>query len=101
MRKPVFAYICFCKNKDAFQLRGNREADQRICFRYIDSTIPLLYPSTISNALIICANAQAHAHMHRLAIIFVVCLKEKMDFFHYGAKSLKLNHQAHVIQFVF
>ena len=39
MRKPVF---CIYKNKDADQLRGNREADQRLCFRYIDSTIPLL-----------------------------------------------------------
>ena len=40
MRKPAF---CICENKDADQLRGNREADQRICFRDIDSTIPLLY----------------------------------------------------------
>ena len=38
MRKPT---ICICENKDADQLRGNREADQRLCFRYIDSTIPL------------------------------------------------------------
>ena len=39
VRKPVF---CICENEDADQLRGNREADQRLCFRYIDSTIPLL-----------------------------------------------------------
>ena len=39
MRKPAF---CICENKDEDQLRGNREADQRLCFRYIDSTIPLL-----------------------------------------------------------
>ena len=39
MRKSAF---CICENKDADQLRGNREADQRLCFRYIDSTIPLL-----------------------------------------------------------
>ena len=39
MRKPTF---CICENKDADQLRGIREADQRLCFRYIDSTIPLL-----------------------------------------------------------
>ena len=38
-RKPTF---CICENKDADQLRGNREADQRLCFRYTDSTIPLL-----------------------------------------------------------
>ena len=30
------------RNKDADQLRGNREADQRLCFRYTESTIPLL-----------------------------------------------------------
>ena len=29
LRKPAF---CICKNKDADQLRGNREADQRLCF---------------------------------------------------------------------
>ena len=39
MRKLDF---CICKNKAADQLCGNREADQRLCFRYIDSTIPLL-----------------------------------------------------------
>ena len=39
MRKPAF---CICKNKDADQLRRYREADQRLCFRYIDSTIHLL-----------------------------------------------------------
>ena len=46
MRKPDY---CTCKNKDADQLRGNREADQRLCFRYIDSTIPLLHKSEISS----------------------------------------------------
>ena len=45
MRKPAF---CRCENKDADQLRGNREADQRLCFRYLDSTIPLLSKSEIS-----------------------------------------------------
>ena len=39
MRKPAF---CICENKDADQLRGNCEADQRLCFRCMDSTIPLL-----------------------------------------------------------
>ena len=28
-----------CENKDADQLRSNCEADQRLCFRYLDSTI--------------------------------------------------------------
>ena len=46
MRKPDF---CICENKDADQLRGNREADQRLCFRYTDSAIPLLSKSEISS----------------------------------------------------
>ena len=37
------------KNKDADQLCGNREADQRLCFRYIDNTIHLLSKSEISS----------------------------------------------------
>ena len=48
MRKPDF---CIWENKDADQLRGNREADQRLCVRYTDSTIPLLPKSEISNPL--------------------------------------------------
>ena len=41
--------ICIGENKDADQLRGNREADQRLCFRYSDSTISLLLKSEISS----------------------------------------------------
>ena len=47
MRKPDF---CICENKDADQLRGNREADQGLCLRYMDSTIPLL-PNTEFSSL--------------------------------------------------
>ena len=36
MRKPGF---CICENKEADQLCGNREADHRLCFRYIDRQI--------------------------------------------------------------
>ena len=46
MRKPA---LCICEDKDADQLRGNREADQRLCFRYSESTIPLLPKSEISS----------------------------------------------------
>ena len=45
-RKSAF---CICENKDADQLRGNREADQRLCFRHMDSAIPLLSKSEISS----------------------------------------------------
>ena len=46
MRKPDF---CLCENKCADQLRSNCEADQPLCFRYTDSTIPLLSKSKISS----------------------------------------------------
>ena len=46
MRKPAF---CICENKDTDQLRSNCAADQRLCFRYRDSTIPLLPTSEISS----------------------------------------------------
>ena len=46
MRKPTF---CIYENKDADQLRGNRKADQRLCFCYIDSRIPLLPKSENSS----------------------------------------------------
>ena len=39
MRK--LAICILCENKGTDQLHGNRTADQRLCFRYIDSTIPL------------------------------------------------------------
>ena len=49
MEKPT---ICIGENKGADQLRGsNREADQRLCFRYSDSTVPLLLKSEISKIL--------------------------------------------------
>ena len=52
MRKPAF---CTCENKDADQLRGNREADQRLYFRYIDSTLPLLPIYEMLSLYIVCS----------------------------------------------
>ena len=46
VRKPAF---CICENKDTDQLRGNREADQRLCFHYIDGKISLLPKYEISS----------------------------------------------------
>ena len=45
MRKPAF---CTFENKGADQLCGNCTADQRLCFRYIDRTMPLLPKSELS-----------------------------------------------------
>ena len=55
MGKPAF---CICENKDADQLRGNREADQRLCFRYTDTTIPPLPKYEISSFLLSSVTAQ-------------------------------------------
>ena len=46
MRKPSF---CICKIKGADQRRRNHESDQGLCFRYIDSTMPILSKSKISS----------------------------------------------------
>ena len=46
MRKPT---ICIGENKGADQLRSNCEADQRLCFRYSDSTVSPLLKSEISS----------------------------------------------------
>ena len=42
MRKPD---LCIRENKDADQLHSNCAADQRLCFCYIDSEIPLVLKS--------------------------------------------------------
>ena len=55
MGKPT---ICIGENKDADQLRGNREADQRLCFHYSDSTIPLLLKFEISSFLLFSVTVQ-------------------------------------------
>ena len=46
IRKPAFR---ICENKAANQLCGNQTADQHLCFRYTDSTNPLLHKSEISS----------------------------------------------------
>ena len=51
VRKPAF---CICENKDADQLPSNSEADQRLCFRYTDSTIPLLSKFKLKALTIFC-----------------------------------------------
>ena len=55
MRKRAF---CIRENKDADQLGGNREADQRVCLRYIASKIPLLPKYKNFKSLAICVIAQ-------------------------------------------
>ena len=47
------------RNKDADQLRGNREADQRLCFRYTDSTFPPLLIPKLSRFYVSSVTVQA------------------------------------------
>ena len=56
MRKPAF---CTCENKYADQLCGNRTADQRLCFRYVERTIFLPPISEISSLLPSCVVVQS------------------------------------------
>ena len=46
VRNPAF---CICENKGADQLCSICTADQRLCFRYMGSTIPLLSKPEISS----------------------------------------------------
>ena len=46
MKNPT---ICICDNKDADQLCSNCTADQCLCFRHTDSTIPLVIISKVSS----------------------------------------------------
>ena len=43
------------ENKDADQLRGNREADQRLCFRYTDSSVrrPVIDQGPVIDQLVV------------------------------------------------
>ena len=82
VRKPT---ICMGENKDADQLRGNREADQRLCFRYADSTFPPLLIPKFSRFWVSSVTVQAGLCltwsetqivgfvMHRLKCIFCCC----------------------------
>ena len=56
MRKTT---ICIGENKAADQLRGNREADQRLCFRYTDSTFPPLLIPKLSRFWVSSVTVQA------------------------------------------
>ena len=47
------------ENKEAHQLCGNLEADQRLCFCFTERTIPLLSESKISKPLAIFSDCTA------------------------------------------
>ena len=85
MRKPAFR---ICENKDADQLRSNCAADQRLCFHYIDSTIPLLpksetssfYPSSVVVQLGMCQTLETEKELVlRLHLICNVSIRNIRD----------------------
>ena len=89
IRKPAF---CKCENKDADQLCGNRAADQRLCFHYIDlliekveglyyddnSTIPLL-----SQPLIICFGCISPKADLKKRFVYLMIIKGSFCLFHH------------------
>ena len=79
MRKPTF---CICENKDADQLRGNREADQRLCFRYTDSAIPPLSKSEIFKSLAIFCGCAAWFVSDQVGNQNVGFLMTRLNYFH-------------------
>ena len=79
MRKPD---ICLCENKAADQLCSNCTADQRLCFRYSDSTTPLLliaklsslWPASVTVKADLCQNWSKTPKTGFLAMRLICCL---------------------------
>ena len=80
--------FCICKNKEADQLRSNHKADHRLCFRYIDRTIPLLSKSEISSLVSVEPGRKpkrwfSHDTAH---ILFPLETPQKGDFYDFQKK---------------
>ena len=71
VRKPAF---CICEYQDADQLRGNRQADQPLCFRYTDSTIPFATLSDTVVQSLYFLNSKFQAFSHLLWLYSLVCV---------------------------
>ena len=50
MKKPAF---CIRENKAVDQLCSNSAIDQRLCFCYIESTMPLLISSILPSSVVV------------------------------------------------
>ena len=81
MGKPT---ICIGENKGADQLRSNCKADQRLCFRYSDSTMPLLLKSKISSFYLFSVLVQVS--------LCQTCSKTKLLVFPRGGSNTDANH---------
>ena len=102
MRKPIF---CIFENKDADQLRGNREADQRHCFRYTVSTIPVLSKSEISSPVCVGSGRKPRRlvfSQRGLFYIFIISAQYMHIYcwhslkFHYFDKFIRIFHSKFV-----
>ena len=69
------------ENKDADQLRGNREADQRLCFRYTDSTFPPLLIPKFSRFWVSSVTVQAGLYQTWSEPQIVGFLKHRLIYF--------------------
>ena len=76
MGKPT---ICIGENKGADQLRSNCKADQRLCFRYTNSTIPLLSKFKILQPLAICCGCTPRIVSDLVRTQTVGCLKHMLS----------------------
>ena len=85
MRNPT---ICICKNKAADQLRSNCKADQRLCFRFTDSTIPLLSKFEILSLQLFSVAVQPSLCRICSETQIVGFLTHRLNYFSQGKKSL-------------
>ena len=83
MRKPA---VCICENKGADQLR-NGAADQGLCFRYIDSTIPLLPKSEVFKPLAIFCGCTAE-------FVSYLIVNPEDRFYHDAAEMLSSKYRS-------
>ena len=95
MRKPT---ICMGENKDADQLRGNREADQRLCFRYTDSTFPPLLIPKFSRFWVSSVTVQAGLCWTWSETQIVGFVMHRLNLDHNG-KKLQFSHIYKVLGF--
>ena len=62
MRKHAF---CILENKGADQLSGYRQADQGLCFHYVDSTSPLKFQAS-SHLLLLLYTARSVSETQKI-----------------------------------
>ena len=89
MRKPM---ICICKNKGADQLCSNCEADQHLCFCFMDSTINIVaYTKFPASSHLLCLYSLAcvgSGQKHKLLVFSCKGSIKKTPFASYSESGL-------------